>query len=346
MRKARESGALLKPWHYKVAGVFVSALFVYLAVRKVDLSESVRLLGTVHLGWLSAAALLYLCAYPFRALRWRGILREQKTISFEGVLVPTFIGYMLNNILPARAGEVYRAHLLGRRAQISRSGAAGSIVVERAFDGVMLVGLVLLLFVLFPQTRFLGGAALATGLIFLALAAGILFYSFAVDGTHRVIDKVLGIVPQGLEESISRRVKFFLRGIRGVSTFRGCLEALVYTVLIWVLEMSAFALVVISFDVTLPPSGYLLVYTLAALGTALPSGPAYIGPLQYAFVLSLGFFAISQETALAISVAAQFALLGSVTVIGLILLWKEQLRPTRALPSRPKKPQPSKEKVG
>jgi uncharacterized protein (TIRG00374 family) len=304
-----------------------------------------RLLGTVHLGWLLAAALVYLCAYPFRALRWRGILREQKAISFEGVLVPTFIGYMLNNILPARAGEVYRAHLLGRRAQISRSGAAGSIVVERAFDGVMLVGLVLLLFVLFPQTRFLGGAALATGLIFLALAAGILFYSFAVDGTHRVIDKVLGIVPQGLEESISRRVKFFLRGIRGVSTFRGCLEAVVYTVLIWVLEMSAFALVVISFDVTtLPPSGYLLVYTLAALGTALPSGPAYIGPLQYAFVLSLGFFAISQETALAISVAAQFALLGSVTVIGLILLWREQLRP-RPLPS-PKKAQPSKEKVG
>ena len=335
---------MLKPWFNRFAGVFVSALLIYLVVRKVDLSESMRVLGTVQLEWLSAAALVYLCAYPFRALRWRGILREQKTISFEGVLVPTFIGYMLNNILPARAGEVYRAHLLGRRAQISRSGAAGSIVVERAFDGVMLVGLVLLLFVLFPRTGFLGGAALATGLFFLALAAGILFYSFAVDGTHRVIDKVLGIVPQGLEEFISCRVKFFLQGIRGVSTFRGCLDALVYTVLIWVLEMSAFALVVVSFDVTLPLSGYLLVYTLAALGTALPSGPAYIGPFQYAFVLALGFFAISQETALAISVAAQFALLGSVTVIGLSLLWKEQLRP-RAQPSR-KKPQPSKEKVG
>jgi glycosyltransferase 2 family protein len=333
----------LKPWFYRFAGVLVSALFVYLAVRKVDLSESMRVLGTVQLEWLSAAALVYLCAYPFRALRWRGILREQKKISFEGVLVPTFIGYMVNNILPARAGEVYRAHLLGRRARISRSGAAGSIVVERAFDGVMLVGLVLLLFVLFPQTRFLGGAALATGLIFLALAAGILFYSFAVDGTHRVIDKVLGVVPQGLEEFISHRVKFFLQGIRGVSTFRGCLEALVYTVLIWILEMSAFALVVISFHVTLPLSGYLLVYTLAALGTALPSGPAYVGPFQYAFVVALGFFAISQETALAISVAAQIALLGSVTVIGVILLWKEQLRP-RAL-SSPKKSQPSKEKV-
>ena len=335
---------MLKPWVYRFAGVLVSALFLYLAVRKVDLSESVRVLGTVQLGWLSAAALVYLCAYPFRALRWRGILRKQKAISFEVVLVPTFIGYMVNNILPARAGEVYRAHLLGRRAQISRSGAVGSIVVERAFDGVMLVGLVLLLFVLFPQTRLLGGAALATGLIFLALAAGILFYNFAVDGTHRVIDKVLGILPQRLEGFVSRRIKFFLQGIRGVSTFRGCLAALVYTVLIWALEMSAFALVVISFHVTLPPSGYLLLYTLVSLSTALPSGPAYVGPFQYAFVLALGFFAISQETALAISVAAHFALLGSVTLIGMILLWKEQLHP-RPLPS-PKKPQPSEKKVG
>src|SRR5215212_1312222 len=110
-----------------------------------------RVLGTVQLEWLSVAVLVYLCAYPFRALRWRGILRKQKAISFEGVLVPTFIGYMVNNILPARAGEIYRAHLLGRRAQMSRSGAVGSIVVERTFDGLMLVGTILLVFFLYPE---------------------------------------------------------------------------------------------------------------------------------------------------------------------------------------------------
>jgi hypothetical protein len=79
----------------------------------------------------------------------------------------------------------------------------GSIAVERAFQGQMLVCLVLLLVVLFPNTRFLGGVALTTGLVFLALAAGILFYGFAVDGTHRAIDKVLGILPQKLGEFIS-----------------------------------------------------------------------------------------------------------------------------------------------
>jgi uncharacterized membrane protein YbhN (UPF0104 family) len=141
-----------------------------------------------------------------------------------------------------------------------------------------------------------------------------------------VIDRILAMLPKRLQVFIDRRLKSFLQGIRGVSTVGGSLKAVAYTALIWALETSAVALVIISFGVSLPLSGYLLVYTLTALGATLPSGPAYIGPYQYAFVLALGFFAVSQEMALAISIAAQVALLGSVTVIGLVLLLREQLR--------------------
>jgi glycosyltransferase 2 family protein len=99
-----------------------------------------------------------------------------------------------------------------------------------------------------------------------------------------------------------------------------------YTLLVWILDACAIALVVASFGVVLPLVGFVLVFALVALSTTLPSGPGYVGPFQYAFVLSLGAFAVSRETALAISVAAQLALLGSVTFIGLALLWGEQLR--------------------
>jgi uncharacterized protein (TIRG00374 family) len=328
----------LKPYFYRLAGVFISVLFIYLAVRKANLSEFLQVLGTVGLVPLGAAVATYLAAYPVRALRWQLILKAQQMLSLREILMAVFVGYMANNLLPARAGEIYRAHFLSRRARISGSGAIGSIVVERTFDGLMLVVLILLLFLLFPKTHFLSGAALATGLVFLALAAAILSYRFAVDGTHRAINKILRVLPQKFEEFIDHNLKSFLQGVRGISTVGGWLQAIVYTVLIWTLEISAVALVVISFGVTLPLTGYLLVYTLAALGTALPSGPAYIGPYQYAFVLALGFFAISQEMALAISIVAQVALLGSVTVIGMILLWREQLWRARPLPS-PKKPE-------
>jgi uncharacterized protein (TIRG00374 family) len=274
---------------------------------------------------LIAATLVYLSSFPVRALRWRLILRSQKALSLKELMASVFVGYMVNNVIPARAGEIYRAHFLGRRVGMSRSGVAASIVVERTFDGLMLVCIVLLVFVLFPQEHYLSSMALITALVFLGLAAGILFYTLTVDKAHQVINQGLGLLPRALRERLAGRLRSFLQGIRGISTVGGFLEAGIYTVLVWILDACAIALVVASFGVALPLVGFVLVFALVALSTTLPSGPGYVGPFQYAFVLSLGTFAVSRETALAISVAAQLALLGSVTLIGLALLWREQL---------------------
>lgn len=136
-----------------------------------------------------AATLVYLASFPIRALRWRLILRVQRALPLGELLAPVFVGYMANNVLPARAGEVYRAHFLGRRAGISRSGVAASIVVERTFDGLMLVLTVLFVFVAFPEEDYLGATALIVGLVFLAVAGGILFYGLKADRSRRVIER-------------------------------------------------------------------------------------------------------------------------------------------------------------
>jgi uncharacterized protein (TIRG00374 family) len=187
----------------------------------------------------------------------------------------------------------------------------------------------LLLIFLFPHTQVLGGAALATALVFLALAVGILFYCFAPDRTQRRIDEILGLLPQKLRQFINARLEFFLQGIRGISTTRDLLVVTFYTICAWVLEACAVALVLNSFRISLTFSGFMLVYALSVIATVLPSGPGYVGPYQYAFVLSLGASGISQETALAVSLAVQLALFGSVTVVGLVLLGRDHLRAQR-----------------
>lgn len=315
----------MKSWLYRLAGILVSILFVYLAVRQVDVAGSLQTLKDVQPLLLGIATLVYLASFPVLALRWRLILRAQKVLSWRELIVPLFVGYMANKFVPAGTGEIYRAHSLGRRRRMSRSGVAASIVVERTFDGLMLVCLILLVFALFPQTHFLGGAAFVTGLAFLAVAVGILLCSLMEYTTRRVINWGLELLPQTLRKHVSCRLDVFLQGIRGISTVKEFLAVCIFTVLIWVLEACAIALVVLSFGVSLPLSGFVLVFALASLGTTLPSGAGYIGPYQYAFVLSLGAFAVSQETALAVSVAAHLALLGSATLIGLALFWREQL---------------------
>ncbi|CAN5632219.1 lysylphosphatidylglycerol synthase transmembrane domain-containing protein [soil metagenome] len=336
----RSEKSPLKSWLYKLVGIFVSIFFVYLAVRKVDLSESLRVLGSVQPIVLAMAVLVYLTGYGFRTLRWRRILWAQKQLSLRQTVVPVFVGYMANNVLPARTGEVYRAHFLGRRARMSRSGAAASIVVERAFDGLMLVLFIVLVFLLFPQQRFLGVTVVLTGVAFVVLALLVFLYVVVADKVQWFVDRMVGILPPSLGRLLSVRLELFLRGIRGVSTIEGGLKVGAYTAVIWLCEAGAITLAVLSFGVILPPGGYLLVYALAALSTTIPAGPGYVGPYQYAFVLALGVFAVSRETALAISVAAQLALLGSVTLIGLALLWREQLR-GEPMQEEPKKPERS-----
>lgn len=307
--------------------MLVSIIFVYLAARRADLSETLRVLGTAQPALLAAGTLVYLSGLPARTQRWRLILRAQRELPWRRVLVPLTVGHMANNILPARTGELYRAHFLGRRVRMSRSGVVGSIVVERAFDGLMLVVVILLVFALFPGEGLVGTAALLTGTFFVALALGLLLYGRTSERAHRGLERGLRLLPQKLREFAWRRLEIFLLGIRVFMKTGRFLEVGLYTALIWAIEAGAIAFVVLAFGLDIPPGAYLLVFALASLSTTLPSGPAYVGPYQYAFVLALGTFAVSSEAALAVSVAAQAALLGSVTVIGLALLWREHLIP-------------------
>jgi hypothetical protein len=117
----------MKSWPYRLAGILVSILFVYLAVRRVDVAESLRTLKDVQPLLLGIATLVYLASFPVLALRWRLILRAQKVLSWRELMVPLFVGYMVNKFVPAGSGEIYRAHSLGRRMRMSRSGVAASI---------------------------------------------------------------------------------------------------------------------------------------------------------------------------------------------------------------------------
>lgn len=323
--RARETPRSWKPWLYRIAGALVSIVFVYLAVRQTDLSEALRVLGTAQPALLAAGTLVYLSGIPARTQRWRLILSAQRELPWRKVLVPLTVGHMANNVLPARTGELYRAHFLGRRVRMSRSGVVGSIVVERTFDGLMLVGVILLVFALFPEEGLIGVAALLTGAFFVALALGLLLYGRTAERTHQGLDRGLRLLPHKLREFVWRRMGSFLHGIRGFLKTGRILEVSLYTVLIWTIEAGAIACVVLAFGLDIPPGAYLLVFALASLSTTLPSGPGYVGPYQYAFVLALGTFAVSSEAALAVSVAAQAVLLGSVTLIGLALLWREHL---------------------
>src|SRR5512141_1702931 len=131
----------MKKWQVWV-GVLISVLFIWLALRGLRLDQSSTALHHAHYWWLLPGIAVYFVGVWVRAWRWHYLLGPIKKIPTNTMFPITTIGYMGNNIYPARAGEVLRAVILKRNERVSVSASRATIVVERIFDGVVMLGFV------------------------------------------------------------------------------------------------------------------------------------------------------------------------------------------------------------
>jgi uncharacterized protein (TIRG00374 family) len=166
----------MKRWQFWL-GVAISALFLYLALREVDFAAAWQHVTTARWEYLVLGWLCLLVSYVVRIGRWHLIVRTVGRVSPWTLGQVYMAGYMANNILPARIGEIVRAVLLGQAAQVNAASALGTIAVERVFDVIMALSL-LALGAAFGvlgdvgQSLWLGGAAVAglvAGVIVLAV---------------------------------------------------------------------------------------------------------------------------------------------------------------------------------
>src|SRR5688572_20419721 len=120
-------------------GVAVSALLLWVAVRGVSLDEVLGELRRVRPLWLVPVILSLFVRFWLTAVRWQLLLRPIKQIGVHRLFAVTLIGFMANNVLPARLGEFVRAYALGRAEGLPPSLPFATIVIERIFDGFTLL---------------------------------------------------------------------------------------------------------------------------------------------------------------------------------------------------------------
>ena len=172
----------MKRWQFWL-GILISALFLYLALRGLHLGDMWVTMRDAKYGWLVPGVAVYFLGVWVRAWRWHYLLRPLKSVSTRTMFPIVAIGYMGNNIYPARAGEVLRAVVLKRKEAVPVSASLATIIVERVYDGVVMLAFV---FLNLPelakltvdsgfagdiQTLALWGAAAFIGVLVLFLAA-------------------------------------------------------------------------------------------------------------------------------------------------------------------------------
>jgi len=306
-------------------GLLVSALFIVLLLRQVDLGEVWDALREVKWPWLLAAAVPFALGLWLRALRWRLVLRASVPVTQSEATSLMLIGLAANNLLPVRAGEVVRAVLVERRHGGSRVRVLATIVVERVFDGLVLALFLAAVLATRGGNDVLQLLAAAMGAAFVVATALLAWIAARPESADRQFVRLLGVVPTRARPEARRWMGNFIAGLGQLSGLRGWSAVLLTTAASWGLEAMAYWFVGEAFGLGLDPWLYLGVAGAANLAIAAPSTSGGIGPFEFFAREVLVVFGATSAAATAYALALHALILVPVVISGLLLLWRNQL---------------------
>ncbi len=294
-----------------MAGAVVSVLFLAAIVWWASRQEPPELpTSGADLGALAAAVVLYFAACAVRGERWQVLLVENGARPHRadtyGLIA---VGYLGNNVLPARAGDALRVVLLAPRAQTDARTVIGTLVAERLCDvlvlGLLFVGLAYGLVSGAGVDVFgdrLGVALLVLGV----LAALALVAAFVLHRTGHLRRVVAFLAP------MAAATRNLLRGRHGV-------EVLVLTVVVWALEGAVWWLTAEAADLGVSVVEALYLLALSSMLVMIPAGPGYAGTMDAAILIGARALDRSASAALTYLILLRFVLMVPIGIAGLVV---------------------------
>ncbi len=333
----------MKRWYFWV-GLLVSAGFLYLALRGQDFPELWNTIQTANLIWLIPAVLVYFVDVSVRSWRWHYLLRPVQPISPAKVFPIVAMGYMGNNIFPARAGELLRAAVLKRRYAVPVSTTLATILVERIFDGVVMLGFI------FFNLRELSGLSSSSGFIgsirslalwgsiaFLGALAVFLLAAFFPKKVEAVLIKIINILlPSKWREGAASIVGRFMGGLESLRSPKEAFMVFFTSVAIWLLETLTYWFVMHAFPFRVSLFALMLMNGIVNLSTTLPSAPGYIGTFDAPGIALLSAYGVAPAVAAGYTLVLHAALWLPITLVGGFffaregLNWSKELKNARA----------------
>ena len=289
-------------------GLLISALFIYLALRKVDLPLMWEVIKSSDLSFLSLVIITVFFQFVIRAWRWGILLEPVKKTGFLNRLHSTLIGFAANCILPARLGEFVKANYIGHTESISSSSSFGTIVVERLFDCFTLL---LVLFIGLIGTTFpaelgpISGSLRVTGFflfLFYILIILLVGFKYKAKSFMKLIGRVLFFLPHYLRSRIIDIIWNFSLGLVIIKNPYKWFQAVFYSFLIWFLSLYQVVLIEQSIGLTLPFIATFIVLAMASFGVMIPSAPGFIGTFHLSVQYGFLFYGIGKEEALSAAI--------------------------------------------
>jgi hypothetical protein len=293
-------------------GLAISIFSIWFVLREVDLGDAWSIIQTANPAWLGVGLLFLSADILFRAVRWQRLILPIQRVRFLPILGYLLVGYLANNVLPARLGELVRSHYLGDRERISRASTLGTVVVERVVDIVVLVAIAALAILVLNVRGVVASAILValavTGLLVVALAIGI--------AAHRLPGAARMAALLERWPSAAGAARKLRDGLAVAGRPRTLGEALILSVAAWGSTVIAFAAIGQAIGLHLLIGEASLLAAGVALATAIPSGPGYLGTYELAAVKIAEALGRSSEQAFALALLAHATVLVLTSVAG------------------------------
>jgi uncharacterized protein (TIRG00374 family) len=293
-------------------------------------------LRTADYWWLIPGIAVFFVDVLVRTWRWHYLLRPLKKIPTLKMFPIVCIGYMGNNIYPARAGEVLRAAVLKQREGVPISASLATVVIERIFDGVVMLAFV---FVNLGQLAGLTGSsgvvetlnirdvALWGSVIFFGALLVFLLAAMFPMITERLVNYVIDrFVPLRLREKTRDITMRFLSGLEALRSPQEALMIFFTTVLIWLLETGKYWLVMHAFQFRVNFFALMLMNGIVNLATTLPSAPGYVGTFDAPGIALLSAYGVLPEIAASYTLVLHAALWFPITALGAYYYFRQPLR--------------------
>lgn len=330
----------MKRWQFWV-GVLISVVFLYFALKGQHLEAVPAQLENASYLWLIPGIAVYMVRVWVTAWRWHYLLRPLKKIPANTMFPIVAIGYMGNNIYPARAGEVLRSVVLKRRQGVSISASLATIIVERIFDAVVMLAFVFLnlpelarvttgsnsaAMITFPligkvtiQAMAIGGAVIFIG----ALVVFLLAAMFPKVTERLVTWAIVHLVPARFQQKTKDLSFRFLEGLESLRSPQEALMIFFTSVIIWLLETAKYWFVMHAFHFQVSFFALMLMNGIVNLATTLPSAPGYVGTFDAPGIALLIAYGVPGAVAIGYTLVLHAALWLPITVLGAYYFLRE-----------------------
>jgi hypothetical protein len=305
--------------------VALGFVLLLLAFRDVELRQMIGLLGRVNPWPLGACLPLYALVLWLRSWRWKYFLRSQVETSANQLFSIVAIGYLANNLLPARLGDLARAWLVGEKVGVSKSAAFATVLVERLFDAVatLLLVAVLLPFLVLP--KWVGQGLVGIAIVVAIVATLAIILVGRSQRSASLFRRQLTWTPILVRERLSGMASRFVEGLAILQRPTDAALAVLSSIAIWSAVGAIYYAVTIAMPVSASFPEVLLVAALVNVAAVVPSPPSQLGAFEFAAVMGFGLLAAAPDeaTIAALTVVTHSMLFIPAVVIGFVCLWRE-----------------------